>query len=279
MENYIRFEFPEPAGATQELLLAELSSWPFEGFEEQDRCLVAFIPESDCDSELRSFLVEICHQHNWSKLKEEIIAPQNWNAEWEKQYEAVIVNDFCAVRASFHEPIKQVEHEIVITPKMSFGTGHHATTYMMMLEMKSCNFRDKVVLDYGCGTSVLAILAAKLGAKHVDAVDIDYWAYENSLENVSMNAVEKQISVFEGDWDAVPEKQYDIVLANINRHIIMGSMEEMVNCLSGNGELLCSGFLDTDVDMINKEAEASGMILVNTLSVEKWRCLHFRKLS
>jgi ribosomal protein L11 methyltransferase len=279
MENYIRFEFPVPIGADQELLLAELSSWPFEGFEEQDNCLVAFIPESDCNAELRSFLDEICHQHNWSKLKEEIIAPQNWNAEWEKQYEAVIVEDFCAVRASFHEPIKQVEHEIVITPKMSFGTGHHATTYMMMLEMKSCIFLDKIVLDYGCGTSVLAILAAKLGAKHVDAVDIDYWAYENSIENVAMNAVEKQISVFEGDWTSVPEKQYNIVLANINRHIIMDSMKEMADCLTVNGELLCSGFLDSDVDMISQEAEASGMELVNTLSIEKWRCLHFRKLS
>jgi ribosomal protein L11 methyltransferase len=278
MENYLRFEFPQSIGPEQEELLAELAEWPFDGFEEQNNCLVAYIPESDCDKNLRDYLSELFHQKNWSNVKEEIIAPQNWNAEWEKQYEPVLVNSFCAIRATFHEPVPNVEYEIVITPKMSFGTGHHATTFMMVREMKKYNFTNKAVLDYGCGTSVLAILAAKLGADQIDAIDIDHWAYENSLENIAINDVQGKIKVFEGDWTILPENSsYDIILANINRHIILGSMPDMAARINNGGYLLCSGFLEGDVDMITEAANESGMKLVFIAETEQWRCLTFVK--
>jgi ribosomal protein L11 methyltransferase len=278
MENYLRFEFPQPIGEAQEELLAELAEWPFEGFEEQRDCLVAYIPEASCTAEVREYLKELSLQNNWASVKEEIIAPQNWNAEWEKQYEPVIVGDFCAIRATFHEPIPGIEHEIVITPKMSFGTGHHATTYMMVEAMSRLDFSDKTVLDYGSGTSVLAILAVKLGATHVDAVDIDPWAYENSLENAAINWVSAYIQVIEGDWSQVPPNtQYDIILANINRHIILGSMADMSAQLKSGGNLLCSGFLEGDVELVTEAAAAAGIKLVNISAQEQWRCLAFVK--
>jgi len=278
MQNYIRFEFPQAAGAKQEELLAELAEWPFEGYEEKNDCLIAFVPEADCDSVLRAFITEICQLNNWSTIKEEIIAPQNWNEEWEKQYEAVIVDNFCAIRASFHDPLKDVQHEIIITPKMSFGTGHHATTHMMVQAMEKLDFNKKLVLDYGCGTSVLAILAAKLGASHCDAVDIDEWAYENSLENIELNNVSDRIAVYMGDLDAVPAKVYDVILANINRHIIERSLSEMAALTKSGGSLLCSGFLDTDIQLISNEAKECGFELTGEIAIERWRCQHFTKI-
>ncbi len=278
MENYLRFEFPQPIGPEQEELLAELAEWPFDGFEEQNNCLVAYIPESGCDKNLRDYLSELFHQKNWSNVKEEIIVPQNWNAEWEKQYEPVIVNNFCAIRATFHEVIENVAHEVVITPKMSFGTGHHATTFMMVREMEKYDFGNKTVLDYGCGTSVLAILAAKLGATQVDAIDIDHWAFENSLENIALNNVSDKINVFEGDWTILPSNSsYDFILANINRHIILSSMADMAARIIKGGYLLCSGFLVGDVDMISTAAIESGMKMVFVSDIEQWRCITFVK--
>jgi len=278
MENYLRFEFPQPIGAVQEELLAELAEWPFDGFEEQSNCLVAYIPEVSCDAEVREYIKELSLQNNWGTIKEEIIAPQNWNAEWEKQYEPVVVGNFCAIRATFHAPIPNIEYDIVITPKMSFGTGHHATTCMMVEAMSRIDFSDKIVLDYGSGTSILAILAAKLGAKHVDAVDIDTWAYENSLENTAINNVSEKIQVLEGDWSQVPkDTQYDIILANINRHIILGSMADMSAQLKSGGNLLCSGFLEADVELVAQAAAAAGIELVHVSTEEQWRCVAFVK--
>jgi len=277
MQNYIKFEFPQSGEPKQEELLAELADWPFEGFEERNDCLLAFIPEADLSKELRAYITEICYQNNWSSLKEEVIAPQNWNQNWEEQYEPVSVKNFCNIRAVFHEKNELVSHDIVITPKMSFGTGHHATTYMMVLTMEKLDFNKKLVLDFGCGTSVLAILAAKLGAIHCDAVDIDEWAYENSIENIALNEVENKVNVIQGDWDKVPKKQYDIILANINRHIIERSLTDMASICKQSGAMLCSGFLDSDLYLICNEAEKNGFLLKNEIATDRWRCLHFTK--
>ena len=277
MQNYHRFEFPQSTGPRQEELLAELAEWPFEGFEEKNDSLIAFIPENELSSELRDFITEICHQFNWSNIKEEIIAPQNWNENWEKQYEPVCVNNFCVIRAAFHPKFEHVEHEILITPKMSFGTGHHATTHMMVQAMEKIDFNNKKVLDFGCGTSVLAILAVKLGAIHCDAVDIDEWAYENSIENIGINDVDTKIKVYMGDWEKVPSTKYDIILANINRHIIERTLSDMANAAKPGTSLLCSGFLDTDIELIETEAQRVGFIMSGEIASERWRCLHFVK--
>jgi ribosomal protein L11 methyltransferase len=216
-------------------------------------------------------------EYDWIKIDREIIEPVNWNQEWENNYEPVIVDDFCAVRATFHESVSRVQYEIVITPKMSFGTGHHATTYMMISEMRNVDFLNKRVLDYGCGTSVLAILASKLGATSLDAVDNDEWAYENSKENILINDV-KNVNLTHGDILSLKnDSKYHVILANINRHIILDTMEEMNSKLESNGFLLCSGFLEDDVEMIVNEARKCNIEFVKKIERESWRCLLFVK--
>jgi ribosomal protein L11 methyltransferase len=278
MENYYRLEFPLSNSNDQEILISKLEDWPFEGYEEQKDKVLAFIPVSGFDNDLEIFLNELMIEYDWVKIDKEIIEPVNWNQEWENNYEPVIVDDFCAVRATFHAPISKVQYEIIITPKMSFGTGHHATTYMMIDAMESIDFSNKRVLDYGCGTSVLAILASKLGASSIEAVDNDEWAYENSKENVIINNI-KNVNLTHGDLSAVEnEFNYHVILANINRHIILDTMDEMSVKLEENGFLLCSGFLQEDVEMIIEEAKNHELVFVEKNERESWRCLLFKKV-
>ena len=278
MENYYRLEFPLSNSHDQEILISKLEDWPFEGYEEQKDKVLAFIPVSGFDNDLEIFLNELMIEYDWLKINKEIIEPVNWNQEWENNYEPVIVDNFCAVRATFHEPITEIHYEIVITPKMSFGTGHHATTYMMVSEMRNIDFLGKRVLDYGCGTSVLAILASKLGATIIDAVDNDEWAFENSKENVTINSI-KNVNLTHGDlFSVINDSNYHVILANINRHIIMDTMDEMCTRLEESGYLLCSGFLEEDVDMIINEAKKYKLEFVKKIERESWRCLLFNKV-
>jgi ribosomal protein L11 methyltransferase len=277
MENYYRLEFPLSNSNDQEILISKLEDWPFEGYEEQKDKVLAFIPVSGFDNDLEIFLNELMIEYDWLKIDKEIIEPVNWNQEWENNYEPVIVDDFCALRATFHEPTSNVQYEIIITPKMSFGTGHHATTYMMISKMRNIDFMNKRVLDYGCGTSVLAILASKLGALVIDAVDNDEWAYENSKENVIINST-KNVNLTYGDISSIKnDSNYHVILANINRHIILDTMEEMSSKLVNNGLLLCSGFLEDDIEMIVNEAKKYNIEFVKRMERESWRCLLFVK--
>jgi ribosomal protein L11 methyltransferase len=279
MESYIQFTFQLAAGPMQELLIAELTDWPFEGFEEQSEHLIAFIPESDCDSDLRNMVTELVGRYGVLSVEEQIILPTNWNADWERNYEPVLVDSFCVVRADFHPNYENIAHEILITPKMSFGTGHHATTFMMIQAMQPIDFKEMKVLDYGCGTAVLAILAAKLGALHIDAIDNDTWAYQNSLENIALNNCQQIISVQEGDWSVVaPNVIYNIILANINRNIILQSMPAMAAQLADDGVLLCSGFLQNDVELIVESAGGAGLQCISSNKKEQWHCLGFKKV-
>jgi ribosomal protein L11 methyltransferase len=275
--NYIQFEFPQGSGIEQEFLIAALSDWPFEGFEERAESLIAYIPESSCDMDLRDFLKELKHQNNWQDINEEIISPVNWNEEWEKDYETVTVDDFCYIRANFHPASSDFKHEIVITPKMSFGTGHHATTYMMIKSMQNINFEDKSVFDFGCGTSILAILGVKLGALRTDAVDNDNWAFENSIENALLNDVSGKISFYSGELEAVPMNNYDIILANINRHVILENIDTLAERLNDKGLLLCSGFLTTDKELITENAKLNNLHFKSCLEKDQWSCVLFEK--
>lgn len=278
MGNYLKFTFIQPSGDEQEELLAELAELPFEGFEEHDNVLIAYIPEKFYDDNCKEFVIELCHQKNWEIPVEEVIAPQNWNAQWEKDFDPVIIGNFCAIIASFHHNIPEVKYQILITPKMSFGTGHHPTTYMMVNEMQYLDFKLKKVLDYGCGTSVLAILSAKLGAASIDAIDNDHWAYENSIENVIINNVRDSIKLYEGDWSVLGNNlNYDFILANINRHVILDTMNQMSSALNKGGKLLCSGFLDNDVDLIIEAAKKEGLNFLKLSEYDQWRCLVFVK--
>lgn len=270
--NYLKLTIETEDISINDILIAELATYEFNGFMEEGENLVAYINEVDCTNALEADLSALTTKYNLT-IKRAILADQNWNAKWESDYEPVLVDDFCAVRATFHEPITTVEHEIIVTPKMSFGTGHHATTYMMMKQMQRLSFEGQTVFDYGCGTGVLAILAQKLGAKESDGIDIDSWAYENSVENVEINNCADVITVYCGEIEVAPSKQYDVVLANINRNVILSTMDKMAARLKKGGHLLTSGFLEADIDLVLTAAAKHGLKLVYKMEREQWRCL------
>ncbi|HEY0751963.1 MAG TPA: 50S ribosomal protein L11 methyltransferase, partial [Chitinophagaceae bacterium] len=192
----------------QEELISLLNDFNPEGYEQNDHALIAYFPAKEYDP---GAMEQILHGFDHTSRE---IHEQNWNKVWESNFEPVIVDDFCAIRAEFHQPIRGVQHEIVITPKMSFGTGHHATTHMMIQQMKDLVFQNKNVFDFGTGTGILAILAEKLGARDVIAIDVDDWSIENAQENLYRNNCSHvQLSLN----SSVPERQFDIILANINR--------------------------------------------------------------
>lgn len=240
-----------------EILIAFLSEAPFDTFEETDHGVNAYLPaggenESDAD-ELLSDLQQD-YELSWTKS---FIKGENWNEIWESNFQPVVVNDFCAVRADFHQPISGVRHELVINPKMAFGTGHHETTWMCLAALEHLPVSDTRLLDYGCGTGILAIMASKLGAAEIEAVDIEPQSYENTIENARINSVSNIIPRL-GDINAVEGKDFDGILANINRHIILDSLEHLSHLIRPGGWLLISGILLQDQAIVTEAAAAVG---------------------
>jgi len=240
MSNYIEIKIENISEEQSEILIAQLNEIGFNGFEEGENFLIGFIDEQNFDEDA---LQQIISAHHLSYQKN-FIQQKNWNEEWEKNFDPVIVDDFVAVRAEFHQPIKNIEHEIIITPKMSFGTGHHATTYMMIQQMGTIDFNNKIVFDFGTGTGILAILAEKLGAKNIIAIDNDEWSINNAKENSERNNC-KRIQLFLVSELPSTEK-FDIVLANINKNVILQHVKELTNLLAQSGQLLVSGLLIED---------------------------------
>ena len=271
MEHTIVLTISDLSDERREILMALLAQLGFEAFEERESTLVACISESLFDS---STTKEVLQDHS-NDYSIETVAPRNWNAEWERQYQPVVIDDFAAIRAHFHEPVKTVQHEIVITPKMSFGTGHHATTRQMMLAMKAIDFAGKKVFDYGTGTGVLAILASMLGADEIDAMDIDDWCIENTTENLQRNYIENVI-VLKGE-QPVQGQQYDVLLANINRHILLEQMANMSAVLKSEGILLMSGFYEEDIPMLIDAAGENRLQLAGSTLLDKWACISMKK--
>lgn len=272
--KYIKYSItstPELA----DILLAFLSELPFDMFEEKPDGLNAFIPETDHTDQVIAQLDDLSNTFNVSFSKE-IILPQNWNATWESNFQPIIVGDFCAIRADFHAPIPNVEHEIIINPKMAFGTGHHATTYMVIEQMKSLDFKDKEVFDYGCGTGILAILASKLGATTIDAVDIEEASFENTIENAKNNGI-ANIRALLGTLEAVKKSGFDIILANINRNVILDSLPALYEMLNKNGKLIVSGFVEQDTDLLLHASEKQGFSPLNTQNKDNWISIAFEK--
>lgn len=237
--NYWQYTF-RPLGQEQrEVFIAQLSMTGFEGFEETGDTLHAFIPEQDLDeAALNELLVP------GLEVSRKLIPPTNWNAEWEKDFEPVIVHDFAGIRAHFHEPLQNVQHEVIITPKMSFGTGHHATTFMMIEYMREIELKNRSVLDFGTGTGVLAILAEKLGAERILAIDNDDWSIENSKENIEVNGCTK-IELLKADKLESGEK-FDVILANINKNVLINNMTSIRQHLKDGGVVIMSGLLSGD---------------------------------
>ena len=251
-----------------EILIAELGAVGFESFVETDTGLSAFIQKSDWFDDIL-LQVRILNSPEFEigyKFNE--IEPTNWNKEWESNFEPIIVDDVCMIRAPFHDS-RHLNFDIVIEPKMSFGTGHHETTHMMVQHILKNNFSDKYVLDMGCGTGVLAILAELKGATGIHAIDIDRWCYINSKENIERNKC-SHITVFEGDSNLLCQTKYDIIIANINRNILLQDIAKYVQCLSDNGMLFLSGYYAQDKDIIESECRNNRLQLVETLERNKW---------
>ena len=253
-----------------------LSQFAFESFEERDDVMVAYIAEDECDEHTVAEIKEVIERFGVA-FEIETIQPQNWNALWESSFEPVVVDDFCAVRADFHDKIEGVEHDIVINPKMAFGTGHHETTYMMMNAMRSLDHQEKSVFDYGCGTGVLAILASKLGATHIDAIDIEEESYENTLENCQINSVEN-VTTACSDLPSFPAKVYDIILANINRNVLLASADDLYERLAPAGVILLSGILEEDEQLVSDCYTKAGFKIQEIYSRGYWKCIRLTRL-
>jgi ribosomal protein L11 methyltransferase len=269
MKQHLQISIPVIRDETMEILVARLSEIGYEGFEEETGMLRAFIEE---DAFNEAALTKILHAHSLS-FESVILPATNWNQEWEKNFEPVIIDDFCGIRASFHQPLQSVQHEIIITPKMSFGTGHHATTFMMVQLMCTIVVQDKYVFDFGTGTGILSILADKLGAKEVVAIDNDEWSMLNAAENLAANKCEHVVLLNSGNIPA--SKSFDIILANINKQVIAESLTQMCAQLSANGNILLSGLLESDLNEIHELAVANGLIMQQQLSRSGWIALKY----
>ena len=251
----------------QEILISQLEELYANGFEQTQDALIAYFPENNFESYAVNGILKN-YQYSITTVEE-----QNWNAVWESNFEPVVVEDFCAIRAEFHQPITNVSYEIVITPKMSFGTGHHATTYMMIQQMKDMDFTGKHVFDFGTGTGILAILAEKLGSEKIQAIDVDDWSIENARENINRNGCSK-INVELSSQ--LPAQQFDIILANINRNVILQYLPGLKEILNNEqGELLLSGLLVSDKEDIMKACMNQGLKLIKELERNNWISLLF----
>jgi ribosomal protein L11 methyltransferase len=269
--NHLQITIAVTDPAQQEILIALLTESGFEGFEQQEDALLAFLPEADFDV---AGLEAILRPWDLAYTTDQL-PPTNWNEEWEKSFAPVQVGEFCAVRAHFHLPIPGVTYELVITPKMSFGTGHHATTYMMLQAMQNLDFSGKIVLDFGTGTGLLAILAEKLGAARVLAIDNDEWSIQNAQENITENHC---INISPLKLETIPENQeYDIILSNINKHILVREMAKMGQQLKDGGVILMSGLLHEDFEDIENEAENNQLSVSARMARGNWICLNMEK--
>ncbi len=260
---------------TAAILIAYLSEAPFDTFEENELGMAAYLPAKADRAEAERSLndLEKRFQFSWSKT---FIPGQNWNEIWESNFHPVIVDDFCAVRADFHEPIPGVKWELIINPKMAFGTGHHETTWQCIAAMEKLPLNGAKVLDFGCGTGILAILASKLGATELEAVDIEEESYRNTIENCQVNGVHN-VTTRCGTLDAVEGRDFDGIFANINRHIILATLPQMAGLLKPAGWLLISGILLDDEAIVTEAAVAAGFEKQWFTQRGNWLCGLFEK--
>lgn len=276
MANYLEFQFKiNPLQPGSEILIAELGYAGFESFVENEDGITAYIQTEEYSEGLLEDIQILDSDEFEISFTSKEIEQVNWNIEWEKNFNPIIVADKCSVRAPFHEK-PDTEYDIVIEPKMSFGTGHHATTHMMLQHILNNEWHGKSVLDMGCGTGVLAILAEMKGASTLDAIDIDNWCYLNTLENVERNNC-KNISVYEGTAELLEGKKYDVVIANINRNILLEDIPTYSKCLSSGGKLFLSGFYTEDIPVIEEVCNKNGLRFEKKLVEDNWTATSFIK--
>lgn len=258
-----------------EILMAELAELGFESFVETDDGLEAYIQEEIFDNMAVKQMLEGYAERTGISYQFKKIVRQNWNAEWEKNFQPIQIAEQIFVRADFHEAKPDFPYEIIITPKMSFGTGHHETTSMVMEHQLTTDHTGKKVLDVGTGTGILAVLASKLGASHISAFDIDEWSVENTIENIRLNGAQN-VSVRQGTIEDEPQDTYEIVLANINRNILISQIPAYVKFMAPGAELIVSGFYEKDITDIEKVAESVGLKKMLQLSKNNWAAVVFK---
>ncbi len=273
--DYISLQIPVTDAEQGEILTAELADYPFESFETEGSLLKAYIPQerlADCKPEVDALLARYGVQGRYIAIE-----TQNWNALWERNFPATDVEGRLRIRAPFHEAAPAGELEVIVMPKMSFGTGHHATTWLMSRAVLDLGVAGRRGLDMGSGTGVLSIVAVKCGAAHMDAVDIDDWADANCRENIAANGVSDRITPMLGDVRRIAGRRYDFILANINRNILLADLPSYAATLEPGGDLVMSGFLDADVPTLVEAAGQQGLSLVGTAERDGWRMIHVRR--
>jgi len=277
--DYIELQCKITAKNTQEIidiLVAELNEIGYESYDQTEDELYAYVVEKIFDLEKVKHLQVNDIPNIDIKYSHKLIKAQNWNEVWEKNFDPILVDDQCLIRAPFHKETPKTKFEIIIEPKMSFGTGHHETTFLMLKTMLEQDFKDKNVLDMGCGTGVLAILASFKGAKEITAIDIDEWAYNNTLENIEKNNC-SNIKVFQGDASLLKNQQFDIIIANINRNILMNDIKNYSKVLKPKGTLLLSGLYDKDLPMIREESAHNKLDYISFCEKNSWVAAKFIK--
>ena len=273
---YLGYYFTiEPTQLGSEILIAELGEKAFESFVETETGIEAYVQKELWSEDILDDIYLLSSSEFKISYTVKEIEQVNWNEEWEKNFEAIDVDGKCHVRASFH-PKTDAKFDIIIEPKMSFGTGHHETTHMMIQHLLETDVTNLKTLDMGCGTAILAILAEMKGAKPIDAIDIDNWCYLNSIENAERNNC-KEITVYEGEASLLKGKNYDLIIANINRNIMLNDMKSYTDCLNDNGILLLSGFYTEDIPYIDASCLENGLTYVKKLERNNWVSLKYIK--
>jgi len=277
--NYIECKFEIQNSEQSEIIMAIMGEIGFESFTEEENFLLGYYPQTSNLSEneflqlIKSTLLEYGLE---SKIELKLIEQQNWNATWEKSFEPILVDSKCVIRAPFHSPVNEILN-IVIEPKMSFGTGHHQTTFLMLQSMFEIEIENKTVLDMGCGTAVLAILAEKIGAQKVVAIDIEEWAFENALENLALNKCNK-ILVLKGGAEKIGHEDFDIVIANINKNVLLNDIQFYASSMQKGALLLLSGFFVTDSQSIIDKCKEYSLNYKTLKNKEEWCMLMLEKL-
>ncbi|MFC2349378.1 50S ribosomal protein L11 methyltransferase [Capnocytophaga granulosa] len=276
--NYIEYDFTvSPTEMGAEILMAELAEVGFDSFEDTPIGIKAYIPKDSWNEQILEDIYLLSNPEFTISYQITEIEQVNWNEEWEKNFSPIVVEDLCTVRANFH-PVPNTRYDIVITPKMSFGTGHHETTYMMLQQLLPLSLEGTKVLDMGCGTGILAIMAALRGARDITAIDIDPWCVENATENVQQNDC-SFITIKEGDVSLIAGEQYNLILANINRNILLSDIPAYTQALLPQGLLLVSGFYEEDLPAIKEKCQEVGLTYLSHIERNRWVSAKFQRLS
>ena len=275
--TYRLFSFNvNPVKIGSEILIAELAELGFDSFEETAEGVDAYLLNDKWNKKILSGLNILSNLAFDIKYSSKIIHQKNWNKIWESNFKPILINKYCGVRANFHPPLN-LKYELVITPKMSFGTGHHETTSMVMNYILNMNFKGLKVLDVGCGTGILSILSEKIGASSIDAIDVDKWCYENTIENSILNKC-NFVRAFCGNITFFEQSKYDIILANINKNIIMNDISIYSKLLNPRGQLILSGFYVSDIIEIDNKAKSLKLEIVSEKVKNSWASIHYMKI-